>query len=337
MRFFGLSMIDGMVTVPGPVSLPQLSMTDITIGTIDDARLSANVVLADAVQALTNKTIDTADNSITVAQADVTGLTAALALKLDAASYTAADVLTKLLTVDGAGSGLDADLLDGNSSAAFVLASSYTAADVLTKLLTVDGAGSGLDADLLDGNSSAAFGLIGSTNTWTGTNIFTATRTNIQNVQPRLVWNETDAAAGTQQYEYLVSAGNQIRRMMNDDGTFGANYEVCTRSGNVITNWSLVATLVAITGNLSLAVAGNKLLVKEGSNAAMGVATLVGGTVTVSTNIVTANSRIFYNRATTGGTVGHLSLTISAGASFTINSTSATETSTVNWHIIEPA
>lgn len=79
------------------------------------------------------------------------------ASKLDASSYTAADVLAKLLTVDGAASGLDADTLDGNSSAAFVLASSYTAADVLAKLVTVDGAGSGLDADTLDGNSSAAF------------------------------------------------------------------------------------------------------------------------------------------------------------------------------------
>ena len=37
--------------------------------------------------------------------------------------YTAADVLTKLLTVDGAGSGLDADLLDGLNSAAFLRAS----------------------------------------------------------------------------------------------------------------------------------------------------------------------------------------------------------------------
>lgn len=39
--------------------------------------------------------------------------------KLASASYTAADVLAKLLTVDGAGSGLDADTLDGQSSAAF--------------------------------------------------------------------------------------------------------------------------------------------------------------------------------------------------------------------------
>jgi len=39
----------------------------------------------------------------------------------------------------------------------YELESNNTAAAILTKLLTVDGAGSGLDADLLDGNSSAAF------------------------------------------------------------------------------------------------------------------------------------------------------------------------------------
>lgn len=40
-----------------------------------------------------------------------------LALKLDAASYTAADVLAKMKTVDGTGSGLDADMLDGQQAA----------------------------------------------------------------------------------------------------------------------------------------------------------------------------------------------------------------------------
>lgn len=37
-----------------------------------------------------------------------------------------------------------------------VLSSSYTAADVLTKIKTVDGTGSGLDADLLDGLSASS-------------------------------------------------------------------------------------------------------------------------------------------------------------------------------------
>ena len=43
-------------------------------------------------------------------------LAAGIATKLASASYTASDVLTKIKTVDGAGSGLDADLLDGQSS-----------------------------------------------------------------------------------------------------------------------------------------------------------------------------------------------------------------------------
>jgi uncharacterized protein (AIM24 family) len=78
-------------------------------------------------------------------------------------------VLAKIKTVDGAGSGLDADTLDGMDSTAFATAAqgtkadaalpatSYTVADVLAKIKTVDGAGSGLDADTLDGMDSTAF------------------------------------------------------------------------------------------------------------------------------------------------------------------------------------
>lgn len=47
----------------------------------------------------------------------VTGLDTALNSKLNAALYTAADVLAKLITVDGAGSGIDADALDGKQLA----------------------------------------------------------------------------------------------------------------------------------------------------------------------------------------------------------------------------
>lgn len=43
-----------------------------------------------------------------------------LAGKLDSTSYTASDVLTKIKTVDGSGSGLDADLLDGVHASDFV-------------------------------------------------------------------------------------------------------------------------------------------------------------------------------------------------------------------------
>ena len=46
--------------------------------------------------------------------------------KLASSSYTAADVLAKIKTVDGAGSGLDADLLDGQSSAYYATAASVS-------------------------------------------------------------------------------------------------------------------------------------------------------------------------------------------------------------------
>ncbi len=52
---------------------------------------------------------------------------------------------------------LNADLLDNQQGSYYLAASSYTAADVLAKIKTVDGSGSGLDADLLDGLSSGSF------------------------------------------------------------------------------------------------------------------------------------------------------------------------------------
>jgi hypothetical protein len=90
-------------------------------------------------------------------------------------------------------------------------------------------------------------------------------------------------------------------------------------------------------GDFTLATAGNGFKVKEGSNARMGTATLVGGTIAVANTSVTANTRIFISRSTTGGTEGHLSTTQVAATSFTVNSSSGTDTSTVNWLLIEPS
>ena len=73
---------------------------------------------------------------------------------------TAAEILAKLITVDGDGSGLDADTVDGltpEEIAALGGGSSDSAAQVLAKLLTVDGPGSSLDADTVDGMQAAEF------------------------------------------------------------------------------------------------------------------------------------------------------------------------------------
>ncbi len=97
------------------------------------------------------------------------------------------------------------------------------------------------------------------------------------------------------------------------------------------------STGLAVTGNVNLTTAGNGFGVKEGTNARMGIATLVGGTVTVSTTAVTANSRVFLTAQTNSGTPGAVSVSArTGGTSFTITSTSGTDTSDVAWLIVEP-
>lgn len=93
--------------------------------------------------------------------------------------------------------------------------------------------------------------------------------------------------------------------------------------------------LNSIAGDAVFKSLGMGLELNEGSNAGMGQATLVAGTVTVANTKVTANSRIFLSREQIGGTAGNLDYTIVAGVSFTINSDNAADTSSINWLLIE--
>lgn len=81
--------------------------------------------------------------------------------------------------------------------------------------------------------------------------------------------------------------------------------------------------------------------VTEGANARMGVATMTLGIVTVANTRVTANSRIFLTGQNTGGgaaTWGDIGVSSrSVGVSFTIASSSSTDTRQVAWEIKEPA
>lgn len=111
--------------------------------------------------------------------AAMTDAVRALTPKSMAVIMTAANIIARMLTVDGSGSGLDADMLDGRHASEFALltgaafagalsSSTFAAATNITAGATVaansvligglpawhpgnDGAGSGLDADLLRG------------------------------------------------------------------------------------------------------------------------------------------------------------------------------------------
>lgn len=81
---------------------------------------------------------------------------------------------------------------------------------------------------------------------------------------------------------------------------------------------------------------GKSMIFTTGTNAKIGTsATLVGGTVTVNTTAVGANSMVILNKTAAGGIEGFVRVSVSAGTSFTITSSSGTDTSTFDWFIIE--
>ena len=121
-----------------------------------------------------------------------------------------------------------------------------------------------------------------------------------------------------------------------------ANQITATSAGSTVTfslpaavtaPGSLTATVGNITatnGNVVLGTAGNKLSIATGANASVGKSTLVGGTVTVNTTAVTANSIILLTRQSIGATgaaaLGHLTVgTVTAGTSFVINAVQAAD------------
>jgi hypothetical protein len=127
----------------------------------------------------------------------------------------------------------------------------------------------------------------------------------------------------------LDNSDSDSLKISNGDG-------VGTSDALSITNSTLNVSVVA--GNLAVSTAGKGLQIKEGSNAKMGTATLVAGTVTVNTTAVTANSRIFLTHQNNSGTVGFVTVSArTAATSFTILSSNAADTSSIAWMLVEPA
>lgn len=88
--------------------------------------------------------------------------------------------------------------------------------------------------------------------------------------------------------------------------------------------------------------AGKGIKIAEGSNARMGSATLVAGTVTVSNTSITANTRVFLS-INGVGVLANLGVPYEdtpsrvAGTSFSLKSSNVLDTSTITWLLVEPA
>ena len=198
------------------------------------------------------------------------------------ADQSATEILNALKTVDGAGSGLDADKLDGQSSSYFGTAANVstnasnistnttklagiedgatgdqTAGQILDALLTVDGSGSGLDADKLDGQSSAYFGTAAAVSTNTA---------NIATNTGKLAGIEDGATADQSASQILDAlktvdgAGSGLdadKLDGNSSSHFGTAANVSTNTSNISANASAIGTINAkdpvltITGDVS--------------------------------------------------------------------------------------
>ncbi len=99
------------------------------------------------------------------------------------------------------------------------------------------------------------------------------------------------------------------------------------------------SSLVGGIGGLSLPLDPNVAQIMDDETVSyfsdkIGSSTLVAGTVTVNNPYVQSTSIIILSRKTIGGTAGYLSVgTVVAGVSFVINSSSAADTSVVNYLI----
>lgn len=115
----------------------------------------------------------------------------------------------------------------------------------------------------------------------------------------------------------------------------GTNYAIDTTAGGTGTVRDLVLSIGGTvkakltSGGVSIGASGSAIAqIKRYS------LTLVAGTATVSDTDITASTHIIPTVITPGGTVGTLDFDVSAGSSFTINSSSATDTSNITVTVI---
>jgi hypothetical protein len=210
--------------------------------------------------------------------------------------------------------------------------SAYTAADVLSKLLTVDGAGSGLDADLLDGynqdTANTANAIVrrdGSGNFVAGTitAALTGTATNATNVGIT-----DDTTTNSTHYLTLVTgtSGNNAARVSSTKLSFNP-------STGVLTSTSFAGAGTGLTGTASsLSIGGNAATATAATNStnAANIA-ITDDTSTNSTHYLTFSSatsgnnapKIASTRLTFNPSTGTLAATVFSGSGASLGSLNA--------------
>jgi hypothetical protein len=156
-------------------------------------------------------------------------------------------------------------------------------------------------------------------------------------------------AAGSNAITINTGSGNFS--LTGNANTIGIGNDAAGNTINIGSTTTSAATLIQAgtglinhngvtncSGNVILAAAGNKFVVKTGANASAGTtAAMTTGAIAVATTAITASS-VVLTSINTLGTVADPKATYAAsinpGVSFAIISADATDTSTVNWLIL---
>jgi len=209
--------------------------------------------------------------------------------------YTATDVLAKLITVDGAGSLLDSDFLDGQSGGFYLALSNSTGSttditegtnlyytttrantDIDARVTKIFVDALNVDADTLDGNDSSAFVQIAGTQTITGAKSFTAAAQFANAVDGIII----DGATGA----FGVLNASYIRRdSSSGDLIIAASSNTATRE--------LVLTSLATRSDLVIDSSGNTTA--NGDLIVTGDLTISGTTTFIDTNTLNISDNIF--------------------------------------------
>jgi hypothetical protein len=155
----------------------------------------------------------------------------------------------------------------------------------------------------------------------------------------RIVTNQAVGAAGYISTDFTLKS--------DGGGNYRGAIDYLSTGGGVnteILSWNNSFVKV-VAGDLSIETAGKGLKVKSGSNAKKGTATLVNGVVTVTNSSILAGSQVIITRGAvnTSTAIGHVTVSKSAGASFTVTvrkSDTTTETgdqSSIEWLIVDEA
>ena len=140
-------------------------------------------------------------------------------------------------------------------------ASSYTAADVLTKVKTVDGAASGLDADLLDGQQGSYYASVAGTETLTNKTLTTPALNGAvvdnNNAVSAAGSTQADATALTVDYNVVTTVGASAGVKL-PTGTAGRRIVIVNKGANTLTIYPATSAYVdAGLINVGISVAAN--------------------------------------------------------------------------------